>query len=251
MCNPRRVEITATRDIAELWQREIRRVVELSGEVTGEARVQQRYEASLGRPVLLLLERALRAGLAGWNADGECFRHEIEGGYVRYCPEHATLEIVAQASVVVSAQGEASETLEGRVEGSISASGTGNYYDDGYGGRTEEVARHEAEQRAHEHLDAAARERVAADADAAEATHDAAVSAQAQARAQAQFERQRDERRRELEARAADRLGLVGVRYFTPRWRSPIETRSWLWRGRAGPPGFTARIRTSYSRSNS
>ena len=37
MCNPRRVKVTATREIQECWQREVERRVELSEEVVGEA----------------------------------------------------------------------------------------------------------------------------------------------------------------------------------------------------------------------
>ena len=41
MCNPRRVTITATRELAEAWRQEVSRTVELTGRVAGEARVHQ------------------------------------------------------------------------------------------------------------------------------------------------------------------------------------------------------------------
>ena len=49
MCNPRRVTVTATRDIAEAWRREVSRTVQLTEQVTGEARLRQTLSSRLGR----------------------------------------------------------------------------------------------------------------------------------------------------------------------------------------------------------
>ena len=48
MCNPRRVEVTATRAIAEAWERAVRRAASRRGTVRGEVRIRQSLAASLG-----------------------------------------------------------------------------------------------------------------------------------------------------------------------------------------------------------
>ena len=67
MCNPRRVTVTATPDIAEAWQREVCRTVQLAERVTGEARLRQALSSHLGSPALRALEARLAAGTPGWE----------------------------------------------------------------------------------------------------------------------------------------------------------------------------------------
>jgi hypothetical protein len=55
MCNPRRVEGTATRQIRESWEREVRRLAEVGTDLTGEARIRQALDDSVGAPALLAL----------------------------------------------------------------------------------------------------------------------------------------------------------------------------------------------------
>ena len=50
MCNKRQVKIMATQQLCEAWQREVTRTVQLSGRVTGEARVRQPLDGTLGGP---------------------------------------------------------------------------------------------------------------------------------------------------------------------------------------------------------
>src|SRR5262249_57039713 len=56
MCNPRRVRITATRELAEAWQREVTRSVQLRGRVVGEARARQALGDALSTPVRVAFE---------------------------------------------------------------------------------------------------------------------------------------------------------------------------------------------------
>jgi hypothetical protein len=85
MCNPRRVEGTATRQIRESWEREVRRLAEVGTDLTGEARIRQALDDSVGAPALLALQTRLAGDCEGWDeqADGS-YRHAVEGGYVSY-----------------------------------------------------------------------------------------------------------------------------------------------------------------------
>src|SRR5438105_3473827 len=115
MCNPRRVTTTLTRDLAEAWQREVSRTVELRTRVTGEARIRQPLETSIGAPALRALQLALAAGDSGWRPVDEGYRFDVEGGYVVYLIDQRALEIVAVLEDEVEAQGKASEVLSGQV----------------------------------------------------------------------------------------------------------------------------------------
>ena len=73
MCNPRRIRVSASRQIDEAWQHEVSRTVELSATVTGEARVRQPLGTELSGQTLRALEVALAAPDSGWV--------QIENGY--------------------------------------------------------------------------------------------------------------------------------------------------------------------------
>jgi hypothetical protein len=62
MCNPRRVEVTATRAIAQAWEREVRRSASRTAEVRGEVRIRQPLDASAS------------AGVPGWTPLGDGYR---------------------------------------------------------------------------------------------------------------------------------------------------------------------------------
>lgn len=212
MCNPRRVSVTATRELAEAWQREVSRTAALSAQVVGEARVSQRMTDTLGGPALKALEAALGAGDSGWREVEEGYRFDVEGGYAVYRTDDQTLEIVAVREGVVEATGEASTVLAGEVRETLSAEGGAGYYEDGWGGRTEERARAEAEEAARRQLDDAARSRVRDAAKEAEAAADATLKAQAEAAARARLERTAEQRREELARQATSQVEAVGLR---------------------------------------
>src|SRR5689334_8221458 len=116
MCNPRRVEVTVTRSIAEAWEREVRRTASRSAEVRGEVRLRQSLEGSLGGPAAAALDRLLDAGVPGWTAVGDAYRFEVQGGYAMYSPADRSLTIVAAQSDVVEGRGQARAVLSGQVE---------------------------------------------------------------------------------------------------------------------------------------
>lgn len=212
MCNPRRVEVTATRQIAEAWEREAVRAVELAGTVTGEARVRQALDASVGRPALFAMEAALEAGVPGWVRDGETWRHDVEGGRVVYHVDRRELEIVAVLTEELRAVGEARVTLSGVATGEVAAAGEGRYYDDEWGGHTRARAEGEAQNLAQAALDAEVRAAVEAAACAAEDAEAARLEAAAQAAARQSLDAEAEARRAVLARQAARTLAAVGVR---------------------------------------
>jgi hypothetical protein len=212
MCNPRRVRITASRDLATAWEREVARTVRLTADVVGEARVVQRLGDSVGAPALAALERALAAGDPDWQPVEGGYRHDVEGGYVVYRPEEQSLEIVAVRCDQVAAAGEASETVRGEVRETITTEAEGRYYDDGYGGFTEERAQQTASRTAQAQLDREARERVEEAQRQAEAGAEGEIAAQAAARAQEALAETARRRQEALATQAREHLETVGLR---------------------------------------
>ncbi len=213
MCNPRRVQVTATRQANEAWEREVERVAEVVAALTGEARIRQALDATLGGSALLALQNALAQGFPGWTEqeDGS-FRHEVEGGYVVYFPDDHSLEIVATLSEELRAQGTVRERLRGTVADTLEVQAEGHYYEDGWGNRTRDRALEEARQASEAELDRTAQSRLAQAATAAEQEHEAALQQQARQAAQQEWEQQAQERRRELSRRATAELTQVGIR---------------------------------------
>lgn len=210
MCNPRRIRVTATRELAVAWEQEIRRRVVRSGRATGSARVCESLRGSVGAPTLAALAGVL-ARSPDWEETEDAFRLSFDGGQVAYRPAEAELEIVATVSADVEAAGEAAETVRGRVTGRIEAEGTGMYYDDRWGGTSPESARREAHLAAEAQLDGQAEERVRAARDAAEAGVAGQAQEAAAARADEAFTAAARAREPELEQRAAARLAAAGV----------------------------------------
>ncbi len=213
MCNPRRVEITLTRQVRESWDREVERAAEVSGSVSGEARIRQPLDASMGGPALMALQSLLTNGFEGWieQEDG-CFRHDVEGGYVLYDPDRHELEIVALETAEIHESGKARERITGTYQGEIESKGEGQYYDDGYGGLTEDAARAEAGKNAESGLDQALRQRLDAEADAEEARREQALRRQAEQDARQRLSQRAESLEHELRQRARERLQEVGIR---------------------------------------
>ena len=157
MCNPRRIRVRATRQLAEAWEQEVRRQVTRVGEATAEARVRELLESSVGGPTLTALAIVL-SRTDGWEQDTDgVFRHELTGGYIAFDPSTRELEIVARESAEVRSIGEAATVVRAEVSDTIEAEGVGTYYDDEWGGITEADARRAAEQDLDQSLVRAAR----------------------------------------------------------------------------------------------
>jgi len=210
MCNPRQVRVLATRELAEAWEQEIRRVATRRDQIVGEARIRERLGASVGAPALAALEMAL-ASADGWQFDGDTYRHELPGGRVVYHLDRQELEIVAFATDELDVRGEASTVVAGEVAEQLSSEGVGRYYDDGWGGHTREAAEQIADRLAQDEL-AAQRDALLERArQELEARHGSALEAEAAARADVEFARLAAQRAAELRRDAQARLTAIGI----------------------------------------
>jgi hypothetical protein len=211
MCNPRRIRVRATRELAEDWAQEVRRQVTRTGSAAGQARVRESLADTVGGPTLAALTDVL-ARQAGWTElpDGT-FQHELDGGTISFDPATRELEITATVTAEVSVTGEASATVAARVSGTVEAEGEGVYYDDGWGGRTEQTAQRDAERDLERSLAEVVQQRRDQARREADATASDAVGREAAARAEAAFAAVTAAREDELRRAAPHRLLAVGA----------------------------------------
>lgn len=212
MCNPRRVTVTTTRDIAEAWRREVSRTVELAERVVGEARLRQALSAKLGKPALRALEARLAAGADGWREVVEGYRCDVEGGYVVYRLDEQVLEIVATLAAGVAAQGVAETVLEGEVRDTFRAEAERTYYTDAYAAGNEVRAREAAAKDIQRQLEAVTRQRLKEAQQQAEAAAAAGLQAQAESAARRQLAAIAAQRQAALAQQAETHLEAVGLR---------------------------------------
>ncbi|MPY58423.1 molecular chaperone DnaJ [Streptomyces spongiae] len=211
MCNPRRVRVRATRELAHAWEQEIRRRVTRTGEAQGEARIREPLGESVGAPALAALPAVL-ARTPGWEQDEDgLFRHDLHGGSVVYDPATRELEISARVTATVTASGEAATSVRAEVHDTVEAEGEGMYYDDNWGGRTEEDATRDAHEDLERAFAAARGRRMDEERRRAEDREGEALDQQAAARADRAYAAAADARTAELRAAAEDSLFAVGV----------------------------------------
>ena len=144
MCNPRRVRVQATRKIAEAWRAEIEQAATARGDVSSEARLVQSIGDLLPPRARQAFEQAMRVSAEWVWADGE-YRRTVPGGYVAYRPDTGELEIVIELRVAIEAVGTAALVASGEVSDEVKATATGQWYDDGWGGRTKARAKEQAQ----------------------------------------------------------------------------------------------------------
>jgi FtsH ternary system domain X2 len=210
MCNPRQIRVRATRHLAQAWEQEVRRQITLRGQARGQARLREPLEATMGAPVMAALDRVLGT-IDGWQAHPDGYRHAVDGGYVHFHADTRELEIVAEVAGEVAAAGTAGTTVRGSLDETIDVEGVGRYYDDGWGGRTAETARHDAGVHAAAEIERAAAARLAQAREEAETANEERVLAQARAAAQAALDRATAERAAALDQAAGQTLTTVGV----------------------------------------
>ena len=212
MCNPRRVRVRATRQLAQVWEHEVRRTVTRSGAAVGEVRVREPLASSIGAPALAALESVL-AATPGWEhheAD-DTYRYRLDRGMVIYFPASRELEIVASVHEEVEVSAEAATRVGGDLVGAVEAEGEGRYYDDNWGGITREDAERAAHAAAQRALDDAAREREAQERSRAEDREGDAVAALAEERAAAALAAATADRAEQLRVIARSRLTAIGI----------------------------------------
>jgi hypothetical protein len=213
MCNPRRIQVTLTRQVQEAWEREVSRAVDISDTIIGEARIRQSLDDSLGGPAMMALQSLLANGFEGWQADSDGnFQHLVNDGYVVYRPDDRQLEIVATAQQDICETGYSSERLTGSLSAEIETQGEGEYYDDGWRGQTREKAEQNAQEAAEAGIQNIVRDRINAQADAAEQENEGILIQRAQADAQQRLNQRSETLTPELQQRARERLETVGVR---------------------------------------
>jgi hypothetical protein len=205
MCNPRRIQVTATRQINEAWEREVTRAVQLQGLVSGQARVLQQLGPTVGVPALDALQRLLDEGSPDWRPTEAGYRHVV------YDPRQRTLEIVAQCEDLVTTTGAHTELLTGLVQAEASQTGEGVYYDD-WAARTREMGEKQAQDDAQRKLDNQQRQLVREAAQQAEDEAAAGVESSALRETARRHARVQAERREQLAADARANLRQVGVR---------------------------------------
>jgi hypothetical protein len=211
MCNPRRIRVRATRELAEAWEQEVRRQATRRGNAVAEVRVREPLDSTVGGPTLTALTAVL-GRTEGWeqDADGR-FRHQLTGGYIVFDPDTREIEIVARESAEVTATGEAAVTVRTELTESLEAEAEGRYYADGFRGRTRAVAEQEAQREAERSLAAAAERRREQARAATEREAGEALREQAERDADSALAAATAARSEELRARAAVALAAVGI----------------------------------------
>ena len=232
MCNPRRLEVHLVEEIEQEWQatvhqsassrlevnERLERVISLAPRpaTDGESGETAAARQLLGPAALAGLGEALAAGFRGWQGvPGQegIFTRELGDLRLTFDTATADLLITAQRRSTVAGHAEASEDYRATIRRRLEIQEQGSYYDDGYGGLTEERVRPGVEKKAQQKLaeeKARAIEEGTQEARAA-ATERAAEAARRRAEAEAQNlgEKERQLLRQELDQLFSESLALL------------------------------------------
>ncbi len=212
MCNPRRIRVTATRQVNQAWEHEVTRAVQLQGLVSGQARALQQLGPTVGVPALQAMQQLLSEGVPGWERSAAGYRHDVEGGHVVYDPAAQTIEIVAECEASVTATGAHTEALSGLLRTEASQTADGQFYDDGWRGLTREVGEKKAQEDAERKLDKEQQRLLREATEDAEQQAAGNVEAIARQEAEERLAQAEAERREQLAADARASLRQVGMR---------------------------------------
>lgn len=158
MCNPRRVMIHLNRAIEEAWQQTVEQTRTVSENVTEVARIATNIQLGqeMGDGALEMLERVLAGefkDFEAWDRDDQGrFRRDLSEVTLIYDPASHQLSVEAQLTEAVTSEVRAAVEATGMTVGEVAVEAVGNYYDDGWGGRTEANALREAERNAEQKL---------------------------------------------------------------------------------------------------
>jgi hypothetical protein len=207
MCNPRRVAINVNRSINGAWRDTVQQCARATDQVTEVARIETRIQLDdeLAGPALATFERVLAGEFGGgeaWERAGTELRTALAGVTLVYDTVRHTLTVETALTESVSAEATAAAEVSGVAVGEVAVEAVGRYYDDGWGGRTEqhalEDARLDAERRLAEAIDRLRREQNA----------EAFQSAESQARREAEEQLRARMEQLRADARAAIRQRL-------------------------------------------
>jgi hypothetical protein len=144
MCNPRRIVIHATEQMARAWQAELERTVRLNGTVTGEAHLGQSLASLLSPAALRGFERAVGID-PDWVLRQGAYYLEIPGGTASYHPETGELEFTVQLTEELVGTGTGTAVVSGTVSAEASGAAQSTYTRPGEWGRSKQQAREEAD----------------------------------------------------------------------------------------------------------
>jgi len=191
MCNPRRVMIHLSKAIEEAWRTTVEQAASAQGEVRELARVTADIplNAEMGDRALEMLERIMQGEFEEfepWERDEEGdYRRDLGEVILIYRPGSHQLIIEAALTQQISTEARATAEAGGFTVGEVAVEAIGRYFDDGWGGRTQEHARQEARAAAERKLREAAeslhRHQHRAEIEAAESNARAQAEAQAAA----------------------------------------------------------------------
>lgn len=220
MCNPRRIKVRASRSLTEAWQAEITRTARLTETLSGEARIVEPLGARLPAPVRDRLIELLEADPM-WRAVEDGYRYDVPGGHLTYYPDTGDLEVVANATAELTAEGIAARTRGGIAEGTAESEAEVSFYSDGYAGRNKAAAEREGETKAGRHAEEEARKNLATQLEADRQAAEEALAAQATAveqealdDARRRIEEQRDTQQEELTAEAGRQVRRLQENYL-------------------------------------
>jgi flagellar biosynthesis GTPase FlhF len=157
MCNPRRIRINVNRRIQGAWRDTIQQCAQASEQVTELARIETsiHFDDELAGPALAMLERVLAGEFDGFQAwervDGE-LRLNMGEVTLIYDTRSYILSIETALTESISAEVAAAAQVSGVAVGSVAVEAVGRYYSDGWGGRTRERAKKEAQEEAEKKL---------------------------------------------------------------------------------------------------
>ncbi len=207
MCNPRKVMVHLTEAIEEAWRTTIEQTATAEDEIQELAQITADIplDAEMGDMALQVMERLMRGEFddyAAWDEDEEGnFRRDLGEVTLIYTPGTRQLIVEARLTELITIEARATAEASGLTIGEVAAEAVGRYYDDGWGGRTEEHARRDAQTEAERRM-AAATEALHREQHAGEiATAETAAQAEADARAAEQLAQIREDTRDALRQR--------------------------------------------------
>lgn len=208
MCNPRRVMIHLNRAIEEAWRQTVEQTRTVSDNVTEVARITTNVplDQEMGDGALEMLERVM----SGEFKDFEAWDRDQQGRFHRnlgdvnliYDPASHQLAVEAQLTETINTEVRAAVEATGMTIGEVTVEAVANYYDDGWGGRTERDALQDAERSAEQKL-----KKAIAELHLTQHTSEL-EAAREQAQAQAEILGQQELRAKRVETRAALRRRL-------------------------------------------
>ena len=161
MCNPRKVKIHLSKSIEQSWRQSIEQAVSVSDEITelGTINADIRLDIEMGDAALEMLESVMAGEFNyedPWETDSSgCFIKNLGDVMVIYDPGTHCLNVQAQLTEALSAEAIATAEVCGFTVGEVAVEAIGQYYDDGWGGRTQDVALEKAHEKAEKELELA------------------------------------------------------------------------------------------------